>query len=143
LTSFYFVPIIILSLYLISFFGENMSDENQITNLEDLRAVVDSHDGVLTTTMEVLREAYGSGRLGIHVRDGIRKALAGLGLGHFPRDLPEYQWKPVRVYRLGSPVGDLIEAVLELDVGRDEQLRRAAGGSEAQILQQIRELVCP
>jgi len=120
-----------------------MDSNFRVSTMEDLRDLVDSHDGILTTEMEVLRDAYGKGRLGIHVREGIRNALAGLGLGHYPLVLPEYQDRPVRLYRLGSPVGNLIEAVLELDPDRDELLRRAVGGDETEILQQIRELVCP
>src|SRR5438105_14763267 len=110
--------------------------------MEELRDLVERHVGVLTTTMEVIRDAYGKGRLGVHVREGIRNALVGLGLGHYPQQLPEYQGYSVRLYRLGSQVGNLIEAVLELSPERDEYLRRVAGGDEAKILQQIREMVC-
>lgn len=119
-----------------------MSSDVRVSSMEELRELVESHGGVWTTTMEVLRDAYGKGRLGVHVREGIRNALVGLGLGHFPPKLPDYQEHSVRLYRLGSPVGNLIEAILDLSPERDDQLRQAAGGDDAEILQQIRELVC-
>jgi hypothetical protein len=120
-----------------------MSSDVKVSSMDELRNLVDAHGGVMTTTMEVLRDAYGKGRLGVHVREGIRNTLDGLGLRYFPQTLPEYQDRAVRLYRLGSPVGNLIRAVLELSSEYDEYLRQAAGGDEAEILQQIRELVCP
>jgi hypothetical protein len=120
-----------------------MTSEVKVSSMEELFDLVNSRGGVMTTTMEVLRDAYGKGRLGVHVREGIRNALVGLGLGHYPQTLPEYQERAVRLYRLGSPVGNLIEAVLDLSPEHDEHLRQAVGGDEAEILQQIRELVCP
>ena len=38
----------------------------------------------MTVQMERIRNDYGAGRLGVHVRDGISKALHGAGLGHYP-----------------------------------------------------------
>ncbi len=121
-----------------------MSIGTRVSSMDELRDLVDQNGGVLTTTMEVLRDAYGKGRLGIHVRDGIHKSLSGLGLGHYPLTLPEYQEKRIRLYRHGTPVGDLIEAVLDVEgLDRDDQLRRAVGGDDSEIIRQIRELVCP
>lgn len=119
-----------------------MDRDLRVSSLEELREHVDNHDGVLTTTMGVLRDAYGKGRLGPHVRAGIHNALAGLGLGHFPSELPEYQNERVRLYRLGSPVGNLINAVLDLSEESDELLRGTAGSQDTEILRQIKELVC-
>jgi hypothetical protein len=120
-----------------------MSIDQKVKNMEDLLDLVEAHGDVYTLTMERLRDAYGAGRLGVHVRDGISNALARLGLGHFPAPLPESQEMPVRLYRRGTPVGDLIEAVLAVDSKRDDQLRQATAGDEMNIIRKIRELVCP
>lgn len=112
------------------------------SSMEELRDLVDAQGGVFTTSMEILRDAYGAGRLGIHVREGIRNSLAGLGLGFHPSPLPDYQDRLVRLYRLGTRVGNLIEAVFEVTPERDEELRQAVGGEEAEILRRVRELVC-
>ena len=119
-----------------------MSSGNEVKSMEEVRELVNQKGGVLTTTMEVLRNAYGKGRLGIHVLAGIDSSLAGLGLGHYPPALPDSQEKPIKLYRKGTPVGNLIEAVLGMEQCRDEQLRTAAAGDDASIIKQIRELVC-
>jgi hypothetical protein len=100
--------------------------------------------GVVTTTMEVLRDAYGAGKLGVHVVANIHKALLGLGLAHYPPELPTYQEYPVRIYKMGSPVADVIDAVLEPTAAHDEELRQLLqnGQGAVEILDQIRELVC-
>jgi hypothetical protein len=116
--------------------------EEESMDFEKLLKKVDSNDGVHTTTMLALRDAYGKGRLGPHVCNGISKALAGLGLGHYPPRLPEHQDERVRLYRLGSAVGDLIEAALDVSPNQNEVLRRAASGNDADVLRQIKELVC-
>jgi hypothetical protein len=110
--------------------------------LEELKDLVESSGGVLTVDMEDVRDAYGAGRLGVHVRLNISKALNGLGLGHYPPALPDRQWQPIRVYKLGSPAADFIGAVLDPSEDNDEVIREAAGGEAAQTLEQIRELVC-
>ncbi len=113
-----------------------------IKSLDQLRQVVEENEGVLTITMEHLRDAHGAGRLGVHVRTSISKALLGRGLGHFPEELPAYQENPVRIYKLGSRVADLIDAVLKPNPDNDEQLRRAGGGDAEAVLDNIRALVC-
>lgn len=63
-------------------------------------------------------------------------------MGHYPAGLPFFQHEAVRVYKLGTPVADLIEAVLVPNAQHDDELREKAGGDESTILRQIRELVC-
>lgn len=119
----------------------------QYETMEDLKKLVDANGGVLTVSMEGLRDAYGAGRLGVNVRAAIAKALAGHGLGHYPVDgrdggrMPEFQTDAVRIYKLGSPIADLIDAVLSPTSQHDEELRQAVGGDSAAILAQVRKLV--
>jgi hypothetical protein len=121
---------------------EASEDVARFESLEQLRDAVVEAGGVLTTRMEFVRDAYGKGRLGVHVRDNISKSLAGLGLGHFPRALPDRQWALVRIYKMGSPIADLIDAVLEPSPAHDSELKQAMGGGAAAILAQVKELVC-
>lgn len=85
--------------------------------------------------------AFGAGRLSSGVRSAITRELLGLGLAHYPAELPDWQENPVRVFKLGSPIADLIDAVLEPGAAHDEELRAAVRGDSAEILKKIRELV--
>jgi hypothetical protein len=112
------------------------------TSLEALREQVTDNGDVATVSMRQVRDAYGAGRLGRHVRMNISRALQSQGLGHYPPELPDDQGQYIRVYRLGSPAAVFIDAVLNPNPDHDETIREAAGGEAAEILEQIKELVC-
>lgn len=109
---------------------------------EDLKRAVEQRDGLLLTTMGVLRDIHGAGKLGVHIRRAISESLAGNGMGHLPAELPAYQEDAVRVYRLGSNVATTIRAVLSPSGAGDDALRRSAGSEAQETLKKIRELVC-
>lgn len=109
---------------------------------DGLRKQVEADGGLHTTTMETLRELHGSGRLGKHVRDAISGELAAHGMGHLPEELPAYQEMGVRIYRLGTPLADAVNAVLHPSTGGDQTLRQMGAGHGQDILKKIRELVC-
>lgn len=111
---------------------------------KELSRIVDQHEGIVTCQMWALRDTHGVGRLGPHVVASISEQLAKLGLAHYPEQLPLSQWEAVRIYRVGTPVGGIIKAVLSRDPddGSDEKLRSIAGGAEAEQLQRIRDIVC-
>src|SRR5947209_1005971 len=111
-------------------------------SLTDIRAAVEAAGGAKTFRAGDLRDAFGGGRLSSGVRAGITRELLGLGLGHYPIELPDWQDNLVRVYKLGSPIADLIDAVLEPTLPHDEELRQAVHGDAADIVQRIRDLVC-
>ena len=114
-------------------------------NLEDydqLRQLIVENGGVLTLEMGTLRDLHGAGKLGVNVRANISKELRSRGLGHYPGDLPAYYWDAARVYLMGSPAGDLIEAVLTPSADRDEAIREVVNADASDILAKIRELVC-
>jgi hypothetical protein len=110
--------------------------------MDDLKAEVEANGGVQSFPMSRVRDAYGAGRLGVHVRTNISKSLQGLGLGHFPSDLPDSQDATVRLFKLGSPVADLIDAVLRPGAAQDQKIRDASGGNAEEVLAAIREIVC-
>ena len=111
-------------------------------DLAEIKEAVVANGNVLTVRMEDLRDAYGALRAGVNVRKDIAKKLAGVGLGHYPTELPAYQHEYVRLFTLGSPVHDLINAVLDPTEGNDEVLRSAAAGEASDVLAQVRALVC-
>ncbi len=111
---------------------------------EQLKADVEGNCNVLTVTMERLRNAHGAGKLGVHVCREISNRLAGLGLGHVPVDLPSYQEKQVRIYKLGTEVAVVVRAALEPGPEYDAKLKDYAVKDASQcseILEKIRELV--
>ena len=112
------------------------------TSFEELRALVEQNGNILSVSMFDLREAHGAGKLGVHVRREISEKLAGTGLGHFPAELPAYQEQDVRIYRRGTPVADLVDAVLSPSDFGDQQLREASGGEAADLLKKVRQMVC-
>ena len=67
-----------------------------------------------------------------------------MGLGHVPQDLPSNQNELVRVYKHGTPVGDLIKTVLtpggQNDVKLSEQFS-STSPNYVDIIEKIRELV--
>ena len=106
------------------------------------KAVTDSQN-VLTVTIGELRDVNGSGRLGVYVVEAIRKNLAAKGIGHYPPELPLDQWRKVRLFRLGSPVADIISLVMDVDdESNDAKLRAFAANDAVATLDKIRELVC-
>lgn len=70
---------------------------------EEIKAHVESKSNIATITMEKLRNAHGSAKLGVHVRTEISNILAGMGLGHVPVELPSYQHEQVRCTNRGLP----------------------------------------
>ena len=111
---------------------------------DEIKAAVEKNGNVLTVTMETLRDANGAGKLGSHIREAISKALAGMGLGHIPAELPAYQHEPVRLYKHGTPVGELIDKVLTPGQQNDSYISEHMGENSpdyAAIVQKIKELV--
>ena len=109
---------------------------------KDLRETVANDGGLHTTTMEVLKDLEGAGRLGVNVRWRISRELASHGMGHLPAELPANQWEEVRLYLHGTPVADAVAAVLDPSDKGDEILRSLAAEEAQEKLAQIREIVC-
>ena len=108
---------------------------------EDIRKAVQASGDVLTVKMEVVRDAFKYDRLGVNVRSVISEKLGGLGLGHYPVDLPDRQWVSVRLYKLGSPIADLVDAVLNPSDEHDVELRNAVSGGDSETIKRIKALL--
>ena len=52
--------------------------------------------------------------------------MAGVGSGHVPTELPSYQEKHVRVYKLGTEVADVIRSAVEPGPEGDAKLKENA-----------------
>ena len=112
-------------------------------DMGEVNKAVEDNQNVLTLEMSNLRDAYGKKRLGKFVLDGIKDELIGMGLGHYPSELPNDQRESVRIYKLGSGVGKIIDAVLKVGEDSDEFLRKNSANDDADLLKQVREIVCP
>jgi hypothetical protein len=55
--------------------------------------------------------------------------------------VPDWQENPLRLYRMGTPIADLIDAVLNPSTSLDDELRAAVTGGASDILNQVRALV--
>ena len=64
----------------------------------------------MTVKVGVVRDAFNYGRLGVHVRQEISKKLRGLGIAHLPQSVPDWQEHPIRLYRMGTPIAELLDA---------------------------------
>lgn len=123
--------------------GTAPANAREFKTFEELANMVDKNGGVVTVTMGQLRDAYGAGKLGVHIRNGISDRLRQRGLRHWPEELPIYQEQYARIYRDGSLVGKVISAaVRDLGEAADQILRDAAGGEDSANIQRIREIVC-
>lgn len=110
----------------------------------EIKESVERNGNLMTVTMEQLRDAHGTAKLGVNVRAQISSALAGMGLGHIPQELPSYQHELVRIYKNGTPIGELITTVLTPGQQNDNKLSTQFGDGSvdhAAIVQKIRELV--
>lgn len=109
---------------------------------EDLQGFVGQNGDVISVKMITLRDLHKVKKLGVHVVEQISNKLKGVGLGHYPTDLPLYQEDDVRLYRLGTPVAELIGAVLYPSRENDDKLRDVAEDGASDTLDRIRALVC-
>lgn len=113
-------------------------------NCDEVKKIVETNGNVFTLAMTELKDAAGKDKLGVNVRAEISKILAGMGLGHIPQELPSYQHESVRLYKRGTPVGELIEMVMSPGEQNDRKLKEKFPESAvdyASIIEKIRELV--
>lgn len=114
----------------------------KIKTYDELAKQVAAKDGVMTVTMDTLRDLHGAGRLGIHVCAEISEQLAAHGLGHVFDELPVSQTESARIYKLGTPVAELIRAVTTMGEKNDQKLRERGTDRSASLLKEIRRIAC-
>jgi hypothetical protein len=79
---------------------------------------VQNKGGFLTVYMRELREAYGVAKLGPNVNAKISRELRAVGL-ECANKLTENQWDSVRLYQIGHPAEELINAFHLIDANND------------------------
>ncbi len=96
-----------------------------------LRREVEAHGDLLTVSMEDIRRAHGRfGKLGPHVQIKLAEWLANEGMAALPQDLKRFQQEEVRVYRAGTDMAAVIEAVLRPGERGDKKLREIVSAGE-------------
>lgn len=70
-----------------------------MSNWDSIKNQIEENGDISSFSMTELRDAAGKEKLGVNVRAKISKTLAGLGLGHIPKELPTYQHESVRLYK--------------------------------------------
>jgi hypothetical protein len=108
---------------------------------DELKEKVEQNENVLTVSTADLRDIYGVKRMGVHVADEIEAKLAGVGLGVTP-EIEADSWQEVRLFKLGTPVGDILTAANNPGEEGDKTLRELAEGDASERLRQIKALVC-
>ena len=97
----------------------------------DVVAALDARSGVITCTMEALRDIDGYGRLGGNVRENIARKLGTMGVGTIRTDLPREAADMVVLIRQGTPVSELLEMI---------EVAMAGGGSYQDTADKLRRL---
>src|SRR5689334_2753594 len=110
-------------------------------SLEALAREVAENGGVLSVTMERLRNACGYERVGPHVVDRMAEKLRLKGINHLPRMLPMDRTRLVRLYDSKTPAGALIKAVVRPGLSNDEKIVSLASSNAAETLRKISELL--
>lgn len=118
----------------------------KVQTVEELRDLVRAQGGLAVVTMEHLKGVFGYVRPGVWARKDMSSRLHAAGLGHFPPELPHYQYEEVRIYDKGQvPLAELVQAVLEPSPAGDDLLRGASGGDSdggaAALLAKVRALL--
>jgi|HubBroStandDraft_3_1064219.scaffolds.fasta_scaffold247176_1 hypothetical protein len=116
---------------------------HKFADYNELSKLVNENESVLTVTMGQLRDAHGAGKLGTTVVAGIHDRLESLGLGHMPPELSTTQWHTALLYRKGTAVARIVEAVNNIGENSEAVLRQFASRDNraSEILQKIKELV--
>ena len=109
---------------------------------EVLRQRVVDKDNVLVVYMEELRDAVHAGKLGKYVITRIERCLRSHGLGYRPAKLPNQQYERVMLFVQGSRVEEIIDAVEHYPNEGVDLLRSVGSNQDADIVSQIRTLVC-
>ena len=89
---------------------------------DDLSQRVQSSGGILSITMQELRNIAQSDRLGPHVIKDIASSLTRVALGHIPQVLPKQQNELVRLYKRGTPIGAIIDSILTPSEEKDGEI---------------------
>lgn len=112
----------------------------QIESFDDLADQVQD-EGITVVQMHTLRAAAKWERLTLRALEAIEDELRKRALGCYPR-LLEDRHAEVRIYKIGTPLGNLVESVIKPSDRGDNLLREVASNSNQELIRKIRMLVC-
>ena len=104
-----------------------------------LVSFVEANEGVVTVSMQLLREVAGAGRLGSQVRAEILEKLHSLGIDNIRDELPNTQDATVLLYTIDSRCGRVIQAILNVFSGSNGEVLEDA----AQTLSDLNDVQDP
>jgi hypothetical protein len=124
-----------------------MPDMSQFETIENLRDHL-AEEQIMVVSLQELREALDYKKLGPRVLIEIAQKLSGQGLGYFPRETIDNNaepraWEEVRVYLKDSPLGKVVQSVLDPTESGDTYLLELADvdNSAAEMLDAIRKVL--
>ncbi|RIK08225.1 MAG: hypothetical protein DCC49_09180 [Acidobacteria bacterium] len=112
----------------------------RIESFDELADLVQD-EGLAVVQMHSLRTAAKWDRLTARTLEAIKDELRKRALGVYP-GLSEDRHDEVRIYKIGTPLGNLIESVINPSEQGDRRLQEAATNSAQELIRQIRVLVC-
>lgn len=91
--------------------------------------------------MGILRDIEGAGKLGVHIRKRISQELRARGLDHLPADLPIYQEERVRLFKRGTRLHRVVQAVLDPSPDGDAILRSIENDEAREKIERIERIL--
>ena len=117
--------------------------------MKEIVARVEANGGLAKVTLGELRDEVGADRLGKWVLRQIVQGLEGNGLGYYPSEILDPEWndrprqhEEVRVFKKGTAIAEVVEAVEEPSERGDSRLIELAASDASETLDKIRSLVC-
>jgi len=100
--------------------------EVELTTWNDIITALNSNHGVMTTTVEVLRDLDGYGRLGSTVRTNLLRKLHSMGVDIIRKEIPADASATVVLFRQGTPAAQMIDILRNAEAGSTNALIEAA-----------------
>jgi len=111
----------------------------------DLKAEIDAAGGIKVMYMWQFRDASGWMKLGPQVIIDVARKMSDQDIGTLPygEPLPMYGDYQVRVFLTTSRVGRMIDAVVSPSAKGDALLREIGADDSAEVLERVRQMICP
>jgi hypothetical protein len=98
----------------------------EFETFEELAEAVQENGGLVECVMYQLRDTAGWDRLTNRMLVDIEDQLSQKALGYFPWPMPQGRRDEVRIYKRGTKVGNIVEAVLKPADHKDDLLREVS-----------------
>jgi len=100
--------------------------EVELSTWNDIITALNSNHGVMTTTVETLRDLDGYGRLGSTVRTNLLRKLHSMGVDIIRKEIPADASATVVLFRQGTPAAQMIDVLRDAEAGSANALTEAA-----------------